>query len=47
MTELYNRLEKLRVDYFQKDIFFISNISNNIFMRTENIHDNSGNNFDV
>lgn len=47
MTELYNRLEKLRVDYFQKDFFLISKISNNIFIHTENIHDNSGNNFDV
>ena len=47
MTKLYNRLEKLRVDYFQNDFFLMSKISNNIFIYTENIHDNSGNNFDV
>ncbi len=48
MIELYNKLEKLRVDYFQKDIFSMSKISNNIFIYTENIiDDNSGNNFDV
>ena len=48
MIESYNKLEKLRVDYFQKDIFSMSKISNNIFIYTENIiDDNSGNNFDV
>lgn len=48
MTKLYNKLEKLRVNYFQKDIFSMSKISNNIFIYTENIiDDNSGNNFDV
>lgn len=48
MIELYNKLEKLRVNYFQKDIFSMSKISNNIFIYTENIiDDNSGNNFDV
>lgn len=47
MTKLYNKLEKLRVDYFQNDFFLMSKISNNIFIHTENIHDNSGNNFDV
>lgn len=47
MTKLYDRLEKLRVDYFQKDFFLMSKISNNIFTHTENIHYDSGNNFDV
>lgn len=47
MIELYNKLEKLRINYFQKDVFSMSKISNNIFIYTENIDDNSGNNFDV
>lgn len=48
MTKLYNKLEKLKINYFQKDIFLMSKVSNNdIFTHTENIDDNSGNNFDV
>lgn len=42
MTKLYNKLEKLKINYFQKDIFLMSKVSNNdIFTHTENIDDNS------
>ena len=47
MTELYNKLEKLKINYFQNDVFLMSKVYNNIFSHTENIIDDSGNNFDV
>ena len=47
MTELYNRLEKLKNKHFKENIFSLSKTCNNMFVYKENIHDNVGNNFDI
>lgn len=44
MTELYNRLEKLKNKYFKGNIFSLSKTNNKIFVYIENIYDNFGNN---